>query len=288
MPEVKPLATLFLIPLIFARAELRLGIVGADSSEVIAFTRILNDNSHPDHLPGARVVAAYRGARMDRTGEELRAKWKVDITPDVGSLCRKVDGVLIGSGDPAGRLEQIKTVVAAGKPMFIGSPLAPTLEEARAIAKLIKSSGVPWFSASSVRFGEIADMKDGYIPFAVAAGPGPIEQRSEAVEMLYALMGTGCQEVNFADDGPTGRWPVDRIGKVRVSPDRWHVEVKRSADSVQRKNVAPDYRSLLSEIVKFFESGQPPVSNDETLEIAAFLDAAQRSKAAGGAPTKLR
>ena len=48
------------------------------------------------------------------------------------------------------------------------------------------------------------------------------------------------------------------------------------------------YRPLVVEIVKFFETGQPPVPNDETLEIFAFMDAAQRSKEAGGAPMKLR
>ena len=48
------------------------------------------------------------------------------------------------------------------------------------------------------------------------------------------------------------------------------------------------YRPLLVEIVKFFETKEPPVSNEETLEIFAFMDAAQRSKEAGGAPQKLR
>jgi len=36
------------------------------------------------------------------------------------------------------------------------------------------------------------------------------------------------------------------------------------------------------EIVKFFETRTPPVSSAETLEIFAFMEAAQRSKAAGG------
>jgi hypothetical protein len=49
-----------------------------------------------------------------------------------------------------------------------------------------------------------------------------------------------------------------------------------------------DYDNLLREIVKFFETRQPPVPNEETLELFAFMDAAQRSKAAGGAPMKLR
>ena len=38
------------------------------------------------------------------------------------------------------------------------------------------------------------------------------------------------------------------------------------------------------EIVKFFQTGKPPVANEETLEIFAFMDAAQRSKEQGGKP----
>jgi hypothetical protein len=47
-------------------------------------------------------------------------------------------------------------------------------------------------------------------------------------------------------------------------------------------------RTLTVEIVKFFEAGKPPVPNEETLEIFAFLDAAQRSKEQEGRPVSLR
>ena len=43
-----------------------------------------------------------------------------------------------------------------------------------------------------------------------------------------------------------------------------------------------DYRGLLVEIVKFFQTGVPPVQPDETLEIMAFMEAADLSKARGG------
>ena len=49
-----------------------------------------------------------------------------------------------------------------------------------------------------------------------------------------------------------------------------------------------DYEPLVREIVKFFQSGRAPVANEETLEIFAFMDAAQRSKEAGGKPMRLR
>jgi hypothetical protein len=49
-----------------------------------------------------------------------------------------------------------------------------------------------------------------------------------------------------------------------------------------------DYRNLLVEIVKFFQTGAPPVPPEETLEMMAFMEAADLSKARGGAPVALR
>src|SRR5207245_2787206 len=42
-------------------ADIRLGIVSTDTSHVIHFTRILNEDRDSEHAPGARVVAAYKG-----------------------------------------------------------------------------------------------------------------------------------------------------------------------------------------------------------------------------------
>jgi len=286
-------AFLLLIPLCVAQAELRLGMVGGDSALVTAFTQILNDPSHPDHVPGARVVAAYRGGRVDKTGEELRSKWKVEITPDVGSLCRRVDAVLIGAAAPAERMERIQTVIAAGKPMFFESPLAGTLDEAKAVVKLANDSGLRWFSASAVRFGQLGEIRGSFLRGATVWGPGPVEQSVPVAEMLYAILGIGCEEAAYAE-GPaiSGHWSGDRKGTARAGASteaKWGALVIRSENTPQSKvAVAPDHRLLLAEIVKFFEGGSPPVSSQETLEVFSFLDAAQRSKAAAGAPMKLR
>ena len=47
------------------------------------------------------------------------------------------------------------------------------------------------------------------------------------------------------------------------------------------------YEPLLVEIVKFFKTGKPPVAAEETLEILAFMEAADKSKQQGGRPVKL-
>jgi cytochrome c-type biogenesis protein CcmE len=296
-------------------ADIRLGIIGTDTSHVTAFTEILNDPQSPDYVPGARVVAAFRGGspdleasatRVDKFAEELRAKWHIDFAGDIPSLCRQVDAVLLESVDGRVHLAQAKQVIAAGKPMFIDKPLAATLEDAREIARLANQAGVPWFSSSSYRFGEIGtSLKFGDTIGAITWGPGPLEEHHpldlswyaiHPIELLYTLMGPGCEEVTrtYTPDADeiVGRWRGGRIGSVRAlrpyGPEG--AIVIRANQQVARSNPKPveGYRPLVVEIVKFFQTRQPPVSNEETLEIFAFMDAAQRSKAAGGAPMKLR
>jgi len=89
-----------------------------------------------------------------------------------------------------------------------------------------------------------------------------------------------------------GRWKDGRIGTVnavRPYSDYGAVAFKgRETVESHPKSGATDYRPLVVEMVKFFQTGKPPVPNEETLEIFAFMDAAQRSKEQGGKPVALR
>jgi hypothetical protein len=315
------------IAFIFAaamHADIRLGIIGTDTSHVIEFTKFFNDSLSPDHVPGAVIVAAYKGgspdiessaSRVNEYAEQLRTKWNIKFYADIPTLCKNVDAVLLESVDGRVHLEQVKPVFAAHKPVFIDKPLAATLEDAREIARLGKQSDTPWFSASSLRYGEIAtQLKFPDLLGAITWGPGPLEPHHQLdlswyaihpIEMLYALMGTGCVEVTrmATEDADviTGRWKDGRTGTVRALRPygdygavvfRAKPKTAKSAggtESVQSdKKMKAGYRPLLVEVVKFFETKEPPVPNVETLEIFAFMDAAQRSKEAGGTPQKLR
>jgi len=48
------------------------------------------------------------------------------------------------------------------------------------------------------------------------------------------------------------------------------------------------YDPLLLEIVKFFRTGVSPVTPEETIEIMAFMEAADESKRKGGIPVSVR
>jgi len=314
MPEVKLTALLFLCALPASAAALRLGIIGTDTSHATAFTEILNDEASPDHVPGGQVVAAYKGgspdiessaSRVDKFADELRTKWKIRFYTTIPEMCQKVDAVLLESVDGRVHLAQARAVIAAHRPLFIDKPLASTLEDAREIDRLAHAAGVPWFSASSLRFGEIAEtMKFADATGVETWGPGPLEPHHQLdlswyaihpIELLYTLMGPGCEEVSriYSPDADVivGRWKDGRLGTVRaLRPySDYGAVVFRPKQIVESPSRPVDsYRPLLVEVMKFFESGQPPVPNRETLEIFAFMDAAQRSKDEGGKPMRLR
>ena len=305
--------------MISSAADLRLGIIGTDTSHVTAFAKTLNDPATPDHVAGARIVAAYKGGspdvessrtRVENFMKELRDKWGVKIVDAIPDLCSQVDGILIESVDGRAHLAQARQAVTCHKPIFIDKPLASTLDDARAIAKLATDAGVPWFSSSSLRFGEVQKLRSSNLEGATVWGPGPLEEHHQLdlswyavhpIEMLYAIMGTGCEEVtrmSTADaDVVTGRWRDGRIGTVRaLRPYSTYGAVVFKKPEGKSRNVTAQfvdathagYGELVQEIVKFMETKQPPVSNVETLEIFAFMDAAQRSKESGGRPMKLR
>ena len=297
-------------------ADLRVGIIGTDTSHVPAFTKLLNgDAATPDHVPGARVVAAWKGgspdleesaSRVEQFAEEIRTKYGVEIVPDIATLLGKVDAVLLESGDGRPHLAQVRAVIAAHKPVFIDKPLAATLEDAREIARLAQAAGTPWFSSSSLRFGAIGAAKPAGATGVSTWGPGPFEPHHylelawyaiHPVELLYTLMGPGCAEVTRTsgenEDVIVGRWKDGRLGTVRaIRPYSDYGAVVMRGREVTvlhpKAGEATDYRPLVLEIVKFFATGKPPVANQETLEIFAFLDAAQKSKEQHGRPVALR
>jgi len=297
---------------------IKIGIIGLDTSHVVAFTSLLNDPKNPNHVPGCKVVAAFKGgspdiesssSRIEGFTKTLQEKWGVEIVDSIETLCKKVDAVLLESVDGRPHLEQVKPVFAAKKRVFIDKPLAGSLKDGREIARLSKESGTPFFSASSIRFYEsIVKTKEdpdlGKIIGCESFGHFSTEPHHpdlfwygvHAVEGLFSVMGPGCQSVTRVESGNytvvVGKWKDGRIGTFRgmkKGGKEYGVTVfgekaERSSLGVKGKN---GYGNLVAEIVKFFKTGTPPVSVEEMLDVLAFMEAADVSKSKGGAEVRL-
>ncbi|BCS34086.2 oxidoreductase [Luteitalea sp. TBR-22] len=305
---------------------LRVGMIGLDTSHVTAFTSILNDPANPDHIPGARVVAAFKGGspdveasatRVDKFTADLRDKWKVEIVGSIEALLPKVDVVMVESVDARPHLAQARPVIAARKPLFIDKPMAASTKDAAEIVRLAKAGNVPVFSASSRRYVEdVLMLQDtarvGAVLGASTWGPATLEPHHpdlfwygvHAVETLYQLMGPGCVSVSRTStataDVVTGTWADGRVGTVRgVRGGKYGTyghTVFGEKDVVTGTSEMPlpdgtkrraGYYGLLVRVMEFFRTGKPPVSPEETVETLAFMEAADISKARGGAVVKL-
>lgn len=313
--QIRLLVLALLVVLPHQAAEpIKVGIIGTDTSHVPAFTRILNDPSRPDHVPGARIVAAYKGGspdvessrtRVDKYAAQLEQDWGVEIVPDIPTLCSKVDAVLLESVDGRRHLEQVKPVFEAGKPVFIDKPLAASLEDVREIARLGKMHDVPWFSTSSLRYTDaVAETRVQGLKGAITWGPASIHPTHHLdlswyaihpIELLYTIMGPGCVSVHrtFTEEADVivGLWKDGRIGTVRGirSGKSGYGAIAYGEDEIKQSTKAGGaYGRMLVRVVEFFRTGEPPVPNDVTIEIFAFMDAALRSKDRGGAVVKLR
>ena len=313
---------LFVVVLIFSQAAygqeamkvLRAGIVGLDTSHVPAFTKLFNDPKADGELAGIRVVAGYPGgtdmpASRDRVGkftEQLR-EMGVEIVDTIPALMDLVDVVLLESVDGRIHLQQAGEIFRAGKPVFIDKPIAGTLVDAIAIFELAKRHSVRCFSSSSSRFGEdlrrlVGNPDVGDTFGASTWGPCSYQEGTpdmffygiHGIEALFALMGTGCETVSRVkgqdNDQVTGVWKNGRIGTYRgiVKGKAETGAVVFGSKGILIGGKKGSYEPLCRQIGQFFRTGVSPVSPEETIEIFAFMEAADESLRQGGKPVALR
>ncbi len=294
-------------------APLRAGMIGLDTSHAPEFTRIFNKSQTNSETGGIRVVAGFPGgsdlpASRDRVGkftEELRGMG-VEIVDSIPRLLERVDVVLLESVDGRTHLREAIPVIKAGKPLFIDKPVAGSLAEAIAIYDLARRHHVPCFSSSSLRYSLglqeiLADKQLGAVAGAATWGPCPYEEGTpdlffygiHGVEPLFTIMGQGCEKVMRVQtentDLVTGVWRSGRLGTyrgIRRNKSDFGATVFGER-AILKSGSAGGYDELCREIARFFKTGTPPVSAGETLEIFAFMEAADLSKLHGGAPVPL-
>ena len=306
--------TLLLLLAAAASAEdIRVGMIGLDTSHAIAFTKILNDPANEDHVAGARVVAAFPGGspdlassrdRVEGYTKQLREDWQVEIVDSIPALLDKVDAVLLESVDGRVHLEQVTPVFEAGKPVFIDKPLAASYEDARAIDRLATEHDAAWWSSSSLRYSPmVEELRLEGLTGAITWGPAPLEPTHELdlswygihpVELLYAILGPGCTQVRRLytpeADVIVGEWSDGRTGVVRTirEGESGYGAVAFGGEAVKMSDRGgAAYSAMLGDVVEFFKTGQPPVPNEETLEIFGFLEAARLSREQNGAAVPL-
>ncbi len=287
----------------------RIGLIGLDTSHVIAFTGVFNRANADGLLAEFEVVAGFPGGtadnpssfnRVEKFTEQLRGKG-IKIYDSIEEMLPHVDAILLESVDGRPHLEQARPVIAAGKPLFIDKPLAGSLADAVKILELAEQAKVPCFCSSALRFSpgfqaarDYETSEFGRVKECVAWSGMSIEPHHpdlfwygiHGVETLFTIMGTGCETVTRA--APTkviGTWSDGRTGTFE-GRGGYGAEVVGEKASGSAGGFG-GYEPLVLEIAKFLKTGEPPVSIEEMLEIYTFMEAADESKRQGGKPVKM-
>jgi len=286
-------------------ADLRIGIIGCDTSHVIAFTETLNNPDAKNHIAGGKIVAAFKGgspdippsaSRVEEYAKTLKEKYAVQFYDRIDDLCNNVDAVLLESVDGRPHLEQVKPVLKAHKPVFIDKPMAGSLKDVIEIFRLAREQKVPVFSSSSLRFAKdtvaVQGGSLGKVSYVEACGPCELESHHpdlfwygvHGVEALFTILGAGCDAVQRTNTAEgkievVGTWKGGRKGVFREDKI-FHGKAK--GDKGEASACSFDgYAPLVAEIMTFFQTGVAPVQPDETIEIFAFMEAADESKKTG-------
>jgi len=294
-----------------AAENIRIGLIGLDTSHVTAFTKIINDPKATGPLAKAKVTAAFRGGsldvpssanRLDRFTEILTKQYGVKLYPTIAELCKNVDAIMLESVDGRPKVRQAIPVIDAGLPLFIDKPMAGSLADAIFIFEYAKEKGVPVFSSSSLRYGKTTQAARagalGKISHAETFSPCSLEVHHpdlfwygvHGCESLFTVMGAGCESVlrQTTADGKievVGTWKGGRTGIFREG--KGYGGKAKGTKGEGEVGKYDGYAPLVVEAVKMFQTGKVPVPPEETIELFAFMAAADESKRRGGKPVKI-
>lgn len=289
--------------------ELRVGIIGLDTSHAIEFTRIVNAKEPSDsQFDGCRITVAYPQGSYDIESSTSRIagytkeiqSFGVEIVDSVESVVGQVDAVLLETNDGRLHLEQALPGLKAGKPTFVDKPIAATLADAIAIFDAAEHYGTPLFSSSSLRFDDVGqEVRKGTIGKVMGCdtySPCHLEPTHpdlywygiHGVELLYTVMGTGCVTVRRVSmptsDVVVGIWADQRLGTFRGlrAGRQTYGGTAFGEKGTRAIGKETEYKPLLVEVIRFFRTGVVPVTHEETIEIFAFMQAAEKSKQLDG------
>lgn len=289
--------------------EIRIGMIGLDTSHSIAFTKCLQAPDCPpeQHVDGARVITCMRFETpfqdkegLDKRQEQLEG-WGVKVTESLDEVVADCDALMLEINDPAYHVEYFTKCAGLGKPIFLDKPMADTAANAKLIAKMAKDKGAKVFSSSSLRFVpallaaieavETPMYTSTYGPLGKApAGSSIVWYGVHAFEMLQRAMGRGAKSVLAHRDGAGVVSIIEydnaRRGVVELTEGAYayggSVRAPKKAVNFSADN-ALLYTGQLKEVVKFFQGAEPVVTLEDAVEVTSMLDAAERSVKSGAA-----
>lgn len=286
------------------QSKIKVAIIGLDTSHAVAMPKLIQDPETPpeNRISGLQVTRCLRfpSPFQSTEGMDVRQKYLesigVTVTENFAEAVADCDALMLNINDPALHLEYFTRCAALGKRIFLDKPFADTLDNACRIDAVARKHHTGYFTASSLRFAADVTAAVAGKTFTAAHLWGPVGTAASGssiiwygvhtFEMLQKILGRGASQVMSVAD-PDGwqclvTYPDGRRGVVELSRSRRdYGGMLRDTDGREtlfhESGTRPLYYMMLEQVEKFFRTGTVPVAVEDSLEVMAMLEAADKS-----------
>ncbi len=254
----------------------------------------LIDQYNEEH--GTEYKVAYVWAELEnslwtgRSTDEWCAEHNATRCESIEELCALADHVLVlAPSDPQTHLGYAERVFSCKKNAYIDKTFAPNAEEAAKIFASARENGVKFFSSSALRYAEeLAPYNaDAKVVAAMGCGSTLDEYVIHPLEMIVKCLGIGATSVSYSkhadQESVSITYADDRYASILFAPYLMYGATVADAEGVSKHLPAKSsfFYSLLSDIFRFFETGECSFDNEQTMEVMRIRDAILAARDAG-------
>ena len=246
-------------------------------------------NNYPEWIKeacakmGASYEVAYAWAEEDespydgRTTDEWCRDFGVERCATIDELCEKSDVIIVlAPSNPEKHLAYTKDVFKYGKRTYVDKTFAPDLKTAEEMFDISKRYGTPFFTTSALRYAtELEKIDTGMGVSTTGGGSNLPEYVIHQVEMLVKLMGKAEKIIASEEEDKTVLSVVykdARRAEMTYSPDLSFTASSYGGEAVAI--TSPFFVGLITDVIRFFESGVASFDGEETLEAMRLREAA--------------
>jgi hypothetical protein len=228
-----------------------------------------------------RYDSPYDGRNTD----EWCAAFGAEKCETIAELCEKSDYVLVLSpSNPEKHLQYASEVLKYKKNTYIDKTFAPDYASAKQIFDIAEQYGTAFFSSSALRYGTELEALVGADAVITKGGGSNIDEYIiHQIEMLVKLMAAKPAAVRVEAQGKQYVCSVKFEGgkngtMLFASSFPFEINVEKNGETVT-KNVASDFfKLLLTDILRFFNTGKPSFDTKQTLDIIKIREAVVAGK----------
>lgn len=290
--------------------DIRLGVIGVDSSHLPEFTRRIHEMRDAGKTR-CRVVSMWTDSQHDLPQADVE-RWQqtardlgVEDAADLDTMLANVDGAMVLSVNGNKHLAHATPALRRGLPTYVDKPLTCNLDEAKQLLKLARDGNARCYSASSLRFvtelEELAKRREslGDLVAVDAVGPGELNESMaglffygvHSIELVDAIWGPGVKRISAIRTEPRDLVRLDygdnRLASIRLERQGSYTFAATIHGTkgmyAFEVDFAPVYTRLVAGMTRFFEGGQAPVDLRDIVENVAVMQAGNASMERDGA-----